>query len=211
MYLAGGTQPATRLIFRILALGAVWGVLVPGVLGVAGLLGWVALPGQAADLLLGGTGTRLVETLALAAGVLAAIVSWQFIVNRRWNLPAWVAGLLALMDGAILQAMLFGLGTAWGVENSPARFLGETAGAVVSMLAVLPVAFRLPALAGFGRPPEKSLDHLRPPGAYHPPRDARPAAVPGGIAPGGLPPERNAARADRGAAPDRPGRRTAIG
>jgi len=101
VYLAGGTQPATRLIFRILALGAVWGVLVPGVLGVAGLLGWVALPGEAADLLLGGTGARLVETLALAAGVLAAIVSWQFIVNRRWNLQARVAGLLALMAGMI--------------------------------------------------------------------------------------------------------------
>ena len=141
VYLAGGTQPATRLIFRMLALGAVWGVLVPGALGVAGLLGWVALPGQAADLLLGGTGARLVETLALAAGVLATNVSWQFIVNRRWNLPTWVAGLLALMAGAILQAMLFGLGTAWGVENGPARFLGETAGAVVSMLTILPVAF----------------------------------------------------------------------
>jgi len=141
VYLVGGTRPSTRLIFRMLALGAVWGVLVPGVIGVAGLLGWVALPGEAANVLLGGTGGRLVETLALAAGALGTIVSWQFIVNRRWNIPAWFAGLLALMAGAMLQAMLFGLGTAWGAENSPAPFLGEVAGAAISVLAMLPVAF----------------------------------------------------------------------
>lgn len=164
VYLAGGTQPATRLIFRILALGAVWGVVVPGVIGVAGLVGWVALPGSAADVLVGGTGGRLAETLALTAGVLAAIVSWQFIVNRRWSPPSWAAGLLALVAGAILQAMLFGLATAWGAGNSVGRFLGEVGGAAVSMLCILPVAFvylRWLDSEARRKPPSTTLSVLR--------------------------------------------------
>lgn len=140
VFLARGTAPATRLIIQIFALGIVWGVVVPFVLGVLGILGWVALPGPAIDLLLSGSGPRLAETLALVAGVYVAIVSYQSLINRSRRLPEFLVGVAALLAGSVVQALLFGLGTWPGAGEAVRRLGGETAGAVLSVAAVLPLA-----------------------------------------------------------------------
>ena len=140
VYTAEGTAQATLRILNLFVLGIVWGLAVPFLIGLAGLLGWMPIPGALGDLLLLGSGARLSEALALVVGMYTAIVSYQFLANRRWRVPHWLSGALALLAGAIFQALLFGVGTLWGMENGPTRFLGELGGALLSVVALMPVS-----------------------------------------------------------------------
>ncbi len=140
VYTAEGTVEATLRILHLFALGIVWGLVVPFLIGLAGLLGWMPIPGALADLLVSGSGARLAEVLALVVGMYTAIVSYQFLANRRWRVPRWLSGTLALLAGAIIQALLFGMGALWGMVEGRSLFLGELSGAVLSVVALMPVS-----------------------------------------------------------------------
>jgi GAF domain-containing protein len=140
VFIAEGTAQATLLILNLFALGLAWGFAVPILIGLGGLLGWIPIPGGLADLLLSGSGARLSEVLALIVGIYASIISYQFLANRRWRIPGWLLGTLALWAGAIVQALLFGMGALWAMVDGPSQFLGELAGAVLSVAALMPVS-----------------------------------------------------------------------
>ena len=140
VYIAEGTASAALLILNLFALGIVWGLAVPFLIGLAGLLGWMPIPGALADLLFSGSGAALSEVLALVVGMYTAIVSYQFLANRRWRVPRWLSGMLALFAGASTQALLFGAGALWRMADGPSQFLGELAGVGISMAVLMPVA-----------------------------------------------------------------------